>query len=664
MGQTQAPPEARLDSWKEIARYVDRDITTVQRWEKREGMPVHRHLHDKKGSVYAFRSELDTWMRSRSGELAPAGAPEPPARAAAAEPPANPPRKLPWLVLGLLLAVSAATWVRNAEPFWRSPIAAARFQSITVWDGSEQAAAISRDGRMVAFLSDRAGQMDVWITQVGSGQFHNMTGGRFPELVNPSIRTLGFSPDGTLVTFWVRQPAGTGGARIGIWAVPALGGTPAAYLEGAAEYDWSADGRRLALHTPDAGDPLFTAAGSIRPGSAPLFTAPAGLHSHFPLWAPGGESLYVVMGTLPDQLDIWRIPAGGGRSAERITSHNARVSHPVFLDRRTLLYLADTDGTGQRLFSLDTRRRIAHCLTEGLERYTSLAASADGRRLVLTLANPKTTLWRMRIGETPAEASTPVAVALTTTSGSLPRLGPDYLLHVSVAGDGESIWKLEGDTAMQLWRGKGARVLGAPAISADGRHIAFAVRQDDKVLLHAMDADGTGARVVADSLDLRGDPAWAPDGTLTAAIEEHGTPRLYRVPLDGGPPMPLGNGYAVDPVWAGDGSFVLYSGPDIGTTFAVKAARPDGSAYSLKALTLTRGAKLHGFLPGSRKLLVSRGELDHRNLWLVDLDTGTERQLTDLPAGFSARAFGVSADGHEVVVERVQEYADVALLER
>src|ERR1700746_1003872 len=49
---TTRPAEDRLDSWKEIAAYLDRDVTTVQRWEKREGMPVHRHVHDKIGSVY------------------------------------------------------------------------------------------------------------------------------------------------------------------------------------------------------------------------------------------------------------------------------------------------------------------------------------------------------------------------------------------------------------------------------------------------------------------------------------------------------------------------------------------------------------------------------------------------------------------------------------
>ncbi len=58
-------PESRLDSWKEIAAYLGRDVTTVQRWEKREGMPVHRHLHDKRGSVYALPSELDAWRQGR-----------------------------------------------------------------------------------------------------------------------------------------------------------------------------------------------------------------------------------------------------------------------------------------------------------------------------------------------------------------------------------------------------------------------------------------------------------------------------------------------------------------------------------------------------------------------------------------------------------------------
>src|SRR6476659_3645345 len=58
-------PADRLDSWKEIASYLRRDVRTVQRWEKKEGLPVYRHLHDKLGSIYAYRNELTNWFSTR-----------------------------------------------------------------------------------------------------------------------------------------------------------------------------------------------------------------------------------------------------------------------------------------------------------------------------------------------------------------------------------------------------------------------------------------------------------------------------------------------------------------------------------------------------------------------------------------------------------------------
>lgn len=55
----------RLDSWKDIAGYFQRDIRTVQLWEKKEAMPVHRHTHEGRSSVYAFPEELEEWLRGR-----------------------------------------------------------------------------------------------------------------------------------------------------------------------------------------------------------------------------------------------------------------------------------------------------------------------------------------------------------------------------------------------------------------------------------------------------------------------------------------------------------------------------------------------------------------------------------------------------------------------
>jgi Tol biopolymer transport system component len=664
-------PEDRLDSWKEIATYLNRDVTTVQRWEKREGMPVHRHLHDRMGSVYASRAELDAWVHSRNlpaEQQNEGGMPSP-------EPPAPPPflarftSRIRWtfilpLVASAALAIGAILWLQRTEYFWRNPIADARFQKVTDFDGVEQAAALSRDGHLVTFLSNRDGQMDVWLTQIGSGEFHNLTRGSAPELVNPSVRTLGFSPDGSLVTFWARKQNGSSGGDINIWSVPTLGGQPRPYLEGVAEFDWSNDASRLAYHTPGPGDPLFVSDGGRRPEDRPIFTAPAGLHSHFPLWAPDMSFLYFVQGSLPDKLDIWRIAPSGG-TPERITFHNSRVTHPVLLDRWTLLYLAsDRDGSGPWLHSMDVERRVPHRLTSGLDRYTSLAASADGRRLVVTLASPKRTLWRLGIADSNAEASSVAPISLTTSTGFSPRLGPNYLLYVSATGTSESIWKLANGNATELWRSQGAQIFGGPAISPDGRHIAFSARQQGQTLLYIMQADGTNARVLADSLDLQGAPAWDHDGqSITSAANDHGVPHLFRVPIDGRPPVPFVLEYSVDPAWAPDGRFVVYSGPDIGTTFSVKAVTPQAAVYPLPALTLTRGARHLAFLPGKRLLVLLRGEIEHKNLWLIDLETGAERQLTHLPPGFDIGDFDISPDGSEVVVERLQERSDVVLLD-
>src|SRR6266478_5527085 len=657
------PPEDRLDSWKEIAAYLNRDVTTVQRWEKREGMPVYRHLHDRMGSVYAFRTDLDTWARSRNLRAGQENGND----AASPNTVTLPPHSamwtsltkwtiiLPLAAMAAALTIGASVWFQRTDYFWRNPIADARFQTVTDFDGVEEAAAVSRDGHFVAFLSDRDGQMDVWVTQVGSGQFHNLTRGSAPELVNPSVRTLGFSPDSSSVTFWVRKQDGLSGGDISIWAAPTLGGQPRPYLEGVAEFDWSHDGSRLAYHTPGPGDPLFVADGIERSGGRPIFTAPAGLHSHFPSWAPDTAFIYFVEGSLPDKLDIWRIPAAGG-TPERITSHNGRVSYPVFLDRRTLMYLAsDPDDSGPWLYSMDVERRIPHRLTSGLDGYTSLSASADGRRLVVTRASPKRTLWRLRIADSPAGVSAAARISLTTSTGFSPRLGPDYLLYASATGRSESIWKVDNGTGTELWSGLGAQIFGGPAIAPDGRHIAFSVRQHGQTLLYVMQADGTNARVVADSLDLQGAPAWAIDGrSITSAAKDHGVPRLFRVPVDGGSPALFVQDYSVDPAWVPDGRFVVYSGPDIGATFSVKAVTLEGAAYPLPPMTLTRGARHLAFLPGGRALVFLRGEIQHKNLWLIDLETGAERQLTNLMPDFDICDFDISPDGHEVVLERVQ----------
>jgi Tol biopolymer transport system component len=681
----------RLDSWKEIATYLNRDVTTVQRWEKREHMPVHRHVHEKLGTVYAFKADLDAWSRGRSPRGTNAsGAEDVPNDAEVALPggavvnakdapsiAVGPDESLPnapklrlrkWMApvaVAVAVSLGALFWaLERSDHFWRNPLASAHFEHLVDFGGIAQAAAISSDGRLVAFLSDRDGQMDVWLTQVGTGRFYNLTKGAFLQLVNSSVRTLGFSPDGSLVTFWTRKHAGSSAEDINIWAAPILGGHPRPYLEGVAEFDWSSDGAQLVYHTPGPGDPTFVKRSDQPTPGHRIFTAPAGLHAHYPFWSNAQNFIYFVQGTVPDAMDIWRIRPNG-EGAERITDHNSSVSHPVQVNERTLMYLAtESNGSGPWLHVVDVELRVPHRISTGIDRYTSLAAGLDGRRVVATLANPKETLWRVHLADGRADSAGASRVPLATGPGFSPRLGPDYLLYGSRKSTGDGIWKLADGETIELWSLAGARIIGGPAIAVDGRKLAFSIERSGKSQLYVVNTDGTDARILTESLTLRGSPAWAPDGrSITSAALEGQTPHLFRIPLDGGPATRLLDEYSLDPVWEPHGNFVVYSGPDVGTTFPLRAITTHSERYTLPPLTLTRGARRICFLPGQHGLVVLRGEMHHKNLWLIDLETGAERQLTDVDPGFEVRDFDVSPDGREIVLDRVEELSDIVLID-
>jgi tetratricopeptide (TPR) repeat protein len=106
------PPADRLDSWKESAGYLGRTERTARRWERGEGLPVRRLAHAERGSVYAFKSELDAWRAERS-------IPTPAETAAGA---LTPGRTRIWLRAGaggavaLTLIVGASLWRASSGP--------------------------------------------------------------------------------------------------------------------------------------------------------------------------------------------------------------------------------------------------------------------------------------------------------------------------------------------------------------------------------------------------------------------------------------------------------------------------------------------------------------------------------------------------------------------
>jgi hypothetical protein len=130
-------------------------------------------------------------------------------------------------------------------------------------------------------------------------------------------------------------------------------------------------------------------------------------------------------------MDIWRIPVSPSEAAaapERITSHNARVAYPAWLDVRTLIYSATAeDGSGQWLYALDVEHRIPHRVSSGgiAEQYLSVGVSrAAPRRVVTTVATPTASLWTVPISDRVQAEAAATRVPTPNTRALGPRFAP------------------------------------------------------------------------------------------------------------------------------------------------------------------------------------------------------------------------------------------------
>jgi serine/threonine protein kinase len=586
-------------------------------------------------------------------------------RKMAADPPesVNPigPRPMwPWIMLAVTLVLVGATlWIRqrdNSVP--ENPLTNATFTRLTDHEGAELDAAISPDGKFVAFLSDQDGHFGVWLIQVGAGKAINLTPGTEDE--SAPLRSLGFSWNGTEI--WL---AGTENRKVRM--LPLVGGEPRVFL-GAKVVSpmWSPDGARLAYHMLGAGDPIYVA---DRDGAnaRQIFKDRADKHNHFLEWGTDGEWIYFIHGTpATKKMDLWRIRASGGEP-EQLTQQDSEMRDPTPLAKGTILYLArDSDGSGPWIWDYDVARKTSRRLTFGLETYTSLSASADGKRLAATVANPKVGLWTVPLSDTVAQESDVKPFALPSTRAFNPRFRESALYYLSSQGSGDGLWRFEGGKAVEVWRGAQGEVLQPPAISPDGRRIAIVIRSDGKRRLRLITADGAESNAVAQEIDIQGSAEWSPDGNWIVTGGNDGKGEgLFKIPTGGGAPVRLTSGVGRDPVWSPDGSLIVYSGENVFTMTPLLAVRPDGSPVEMPPIrTQVDGERLR-FLPDGLGLVYMQGtgSTPWQDFWLLDLKTRKTRQLTKLNNRATMSTFDISPDGKQIVFDRRRENSAVVLID-
>ena len=231
----------RLGSWKEIAAYLNRDERTVRRWEA-EGLPVHRKLHKKQASVYAYKGEIDAWWNDDRQHLDQTAVET--NRATAVRP--------VWfrVGVGVLAAAAVALIVAFIYPRSRPRTAPVTLSPIpfTTYEGTETMPSFSPDGSRIAFAWDGdpppgSKGFDLYVKVIGSENLLRLT--RHPS---PDWIASAWSPDGTQIAFHRIS-----GSDSGVYVVPALGG-PERKLRSTRELhrtgaliDWSRNGKWIAF---------------------------------------------------------------------------------------------------------------------------------------------------------------------------------------------------------------------------------------------------------------------------------------------------------------------------------------------------------------------------------------------------------------------------------
>ncbi|MET0626423.1 MAG: protein kinase [Pyrinomonadaceae bacterium] len=463
-------------------------------------------------------------------------------------------------VVALLLA-GLAVW-----QFARRPgVAADAFQKAAAvkvtTSGNVRRAALSPDGKIVAYVINEAGKQGLWVRQVAVSNS--------VRLVPPSeayYRSLTFSRDGTYIYYTVAAKDGGG---FDLYQVPWLGGSVKLIRRGVGgSVGVAHDGRRLAYFVAEPSRGRETMYVAAEDGTGERAVAARDYPEHFtasaaPAFSPDGERLgFVVETSDANGFYLKALEVGLAGGGERELSPGKRWS-----DVGQLRWLAD--GSGLLLSAMDetvSMRQLWRLgypggdvtrLTNDLTDYGDLSLSDDARALAAVQSQTLTTIFLTQPGDYERRAQ------ITSGAGRYVDLSwtPDgRVLFASDASGNADIWEMGADGSGQVQLTAGAGRNYAPVSSPDGRYVLFHSNRSGAWQIWRMDRDGSNPVRLTAGEENSNWPQVTRDGRWV--VYEHAgqgaQTNLWRVPIEGGEPERLTRDLSMRPSVSPDGRHVAY----------------------------------------------------------------------------------------------------------
>ena len=308
--------------------------------------------------------------------------------------------------------------------------------------------------------------------------------------------------------------------------------------------------------------------------------------------------------------------------------------------------------------------KTTHRISFGLEKYSSVSASADGRHLVATEASQNPALWSVpilpnRVAE--ERDANPYPVGTVRALG--PRFGGKSLFYLSSRGTGDALWRFQDGQSTEIWKGSDGALLEPPAVSPDGRSVAIALRRNGKLTLHLATAEGNELRPFAESIDVSGAADWSRDGQwiVTGGTDAHGL-GVFKIRVNGGMPVRLTTGQGSNPVWVAGGRPDRIYRRERGLLRARVGCSPGWYSGKTTPIEVLREGVRVRFLHNGSGFVYMQGLPSAQTLWMFDLETMKTRQLTRLDNAGTMRSFDISPEG-EIVFDRLRGNSHVVLID-
>ena len=515
--------------------------------------------------------------------------------------------------------------------------------------GKARGAAISPDGKYVAYVKQDDVGRSLWLRQVGTTSdiqiFSQTDGGG-----------LVFSPDGAYLYY--RNFFGD------LSRMPVLGGTSNLLLKGVkSSISFSPDGKRFAfLRGNNAGTDEVSLLVANADGTGEMLLASRKHPESFDnavAWSPDGKVIACGVRHTDAQgtyMSVVQVQVANGQT-EAITSERwIEVTDLNWLsDGSGLLAMVAESIFLQKIWKISYPNGEARRLTNDLASYSGLSMTADSNTLVTMEEGLATNIWVTPDGEKP----TPRQVTSRTGKYWGVQWTPDGRLVYSSDSSGNwDIWTrgTSTDDERQLTTNQSANVL--PSVSPDGKYVLFTSNRSGQINIWRMNIDGANPRpLTGGNYDYT--PSISPDGRWVAYVHEAGGQKsVWRVSIDGGQPLQLTNQESDIPVFSPDGKMIACS---YGNNKV--AIIPADGGLPIETFDIPTpfviGPGVQWSLDG-RALIYVETQEGVSNIWSQPIAGGSPKQLTHFKSD-EILSFALSRDG-QFAISRGMETGNVVLI--